>query len=204
MYDFQKNTMFHQKWILNLQITLSIVLQCFPHDNTVSIHMCDEINEIKRFRRFHKLWSILLWIVQFVHWTWNIRSSNTCQVSALQHNLRAYLWQFSNRFHFFFFEVVVVNAMSWYFIELLGRFVRQLTISFNPFLGMIFHIIGPQRCTDFPSTIIFHFTSRKFVSKTCSVIAHENFADFTLSLSTSQEYMIKERCLFFQINFFTE
>ena len=35
------------------------------------------------------------------------------------------MWQFSKRFHFFFFfEVVVIDAWSRYFVELLSRFVR--------------------------------------------------------------------------------
>ena len=35
----------------------------------------------------------------------------------IQNNLWAYLWQFSNRFHFSFFEVVVIDAWSRYFVE---------------------------------------------------------------------------------------
>ena len=52
MYDFQKRTMFLQKWILNLQDlprnqSLETVLVCtawqyYPHDNTVCIHSYDE------------------------------------------------------------------------------------------------------------------------------------------------------------------
>ena len=52
MYDFQKCTMFLQKWISNLQdlprsqsletVPVCIVLQYYPHDNIVCIHMCDE------------------------------------------------------------------------------------------------------------------------------------------------------------------
>ena len=38
----------------------------------------------------------------------------------------------------------------------------------------------------------------------CSVILNNIFTDFTLSLSTSQEYMIKERCWFSQMDFFVE
>ena len=52
MYDFQKCTMFLQKWILSPQDLLQnrsletvpacIVLQYYPHSNAVCIHMCDE------------------------------------------------------------------------------------------------------------------------------------------------------------------
>ena len=37
--------------------------------------------------------------------------------------LGAYLWQFSNRFHFFFFDVVVIDAKNRYFVELLRSLV---------------------------------------------------------------------------------
>ena len=60
-------------------------------------------------------------------------------------------------FKFFFFETMVVNAWSWYFVELLSRFVRQLTISF-PHIS--WHDPPCHRTTkryaDFPSMIIFH------------------------------------------------
>ena len=52
---------------------------------------------------------------------------------------------FSHGFQFFFFEMMVVKAWSWYFVELLSRSVSQLTISFHTFLGMTFHIVGPRR-----------------------------------------------------------
>ena len=52
MCDFRKCTMFLQKWLLNLQdlprsqslekVPVFVVLQYFPHDNLVRIHMCDE------------------------------------------------------------------------------------------------------------------------------------------------------------------
>ena len=52
MYDFQICTMFLQKWILSPQdllqnrcleaVPVCIVLQYYPHDNIVCIHMCDE------------------------------------------------------------------------------------------------------------------------------------------------------------------
>ena len=42
---------------------------------------------------------------------------------------------------------MVIDAWSRYFVELLSRLVRQLTMSFHTFLGMTFHIIGPRRNT---------------------------------------------------------
>ena len=55
---------------------------------------------------------------KFVHWPENIMSSNTCQIQAFQKYLRGYFWQFSYRFQFFFFEVVVIDAWSRYFVKL--------------------------------------------------------------------------------------
>ena len=47
------------------------------------------------------------------------------------------------RFHFFFFEVVVIDARSGHFVELLSRLVCQLTISFHTFFCMTSHIMRP-------------------------------------------------------------
>ena len=55
--------------------------------------------------------------------------------------------QFSNRFCFFLFEVMVIDAWSRYFVELLSGLVRQLTISFYTLLCMTSHVIRPWRNT---------------------------------------------------------
>ena len=64
MYDFQKRTMFHPKWILSPQDLLQnrsletvpacIVQQYYPHNNTVCIHMCDECKRSKRAKRLDR------------------------------------------------------------------------------------------------------------------------------------------------------
>ena len=59
-----------------------------------------------------------------------------------------------------------------------------------------------KKYEDFPSMVVFQFSPRKFVIQEGSVIVNNVFAYFTLSLSTSQVYMIKERCWFSQITFF--
>ena len=73
-YDFTKSTMFLQMPILNLQdlpqsqnletIPVCIVLQCFPHDNMVCVHMYDEYTKSIDSGVCHKSWSILWLIVQ--------------------------------------------------------------------------------------------------------------------------------------------
>ena len=70
---------------------------------------------------------------------------------------------------------------------------------------MTFHIIRPWRNTKILRVWNLFCSSRwnsRF--KHGSVIAHNIFTYFTLSLSASQVYMIKERCWFSQINFFIE
>ena len=76
---------------------------------------------------------------------------------------------------------MIINAGRTFFVELLSRLVCQLTVSFHKFLDMSFHVLGRR--------------------KHDSVIINNLFAHFTLSLSASQVYMIKERCW---INFFSE
>ena len=81
--------------------------------------------------------------------------------------------------------MMVVNAWSWDFVELLSRPVCQLTKSFHTFLGMTFHIVGPRRNTKILGVL-------KFFSCSCvnsgfkhgSVTVSNIFAYFTLSLST--------------------
>ena len=72
-------------------------------------------------------------------------------------------WQVSHGFHFFFLEMMVVNGWSWYFVELLSRFVRQLTISFHTFP---WHDLPCRRTTkkyeNFPSIVIFQLLQQKF------------------------------------------
>ena len=101
--------------------------------------------------------------------------------------------------------MMVINAWSWYFVELLSRLVCQLTISFHTFLGMTLHIKRPRRNTKI-LRIWKLFCSSRWNSrfKYGSVIVHNIFAYFTLPLSASQVYMIKRRCWFSQINFFIE
>ena len=104
---------------------------------------------------------------KFTHRMWNIRFSNTCLVSAFQNNLRACIWQFSNRFCFFFFEVVVIDAWSRHFVELLGRLVCQLTISFHTLLCMTSHVMRTmKKYEDFEGMFVFLFHPLNFAIRT--------------------------------------
>ena len=145
------------------------------------------------------------WSCKFVHWPKNIRSSNKCQVQAFQNNLGAYLWQFSYRFHFFLFKVVIIDAWSRYFVELLSLLVCLLTINFHTFLRMTFHVIRSWRNTKIFGVWEFFSSSRENSwFKHGSVIVHNIFAYLTLSMSAAQKNMIKEGCWFSQFDLFIE
>ena len=116
------------------------------------------------------------------------------------------MWQFSNRFHFFFFKVVVIDAWSRYFC-------RVVESSCLPAHNIVPHTsLHNQPCHKtmkkyeyFEGMVIFLLTPRKFaISKHGSVIVHNIFAYFALSLSAAQVYMIQERCWFSKIDFFIE
>ena len=61
-----------------------------------------------------------------------------------------------------------------------------------------------KKYEDFEGMEVFLFPPMEKRFEHGSVIVHNIFAYFTLSLSASQEYMIKERCWFSQIDFFVE
>ena len=74
MCGYRRYIMFLQKWILNLQdlpqsqnletVPICIVFQCYPHDNIVCIHLCDEYMKSIDSGVCHRPWSILWWIVR--------------------------------------------------------------------------------------------------------------------------------------------
>ena len=87
--------------------------------------------------------------------------------------------------------------------RLLSRLVCQLTISFHTLLCMTHRVTRPWRNTSILGEWKF-FCSRHRNSrfKHGSVVVHNIFAYFALSLSAPQVYMIKEKCWFSQIDFF--
>ena len=157
MYDFQKCTVFLQKWILNPQDllrnqSLETVLVCmfqqyYPHDNIVCIHMCDEYMKSIDSGVCHKPWSILLWHVQAHSLTTEHQVVQYIPSISISEQFESILLTISNRFHFSFFEVVIIDAWRRYFVELLCRLVCQLTVSFHTFLCMTLHIIRQSRNT---------------------------------------------------------
>ena len=132
-------------WLPKTQNSPSLhCLAVFPHMAILFVFTCMmNVRDQTRSSFVTSFGPLCDWSCKFVHWPWNIRSSNTCQVQAFQNNLRAYLWQISNRFQFFF-EVVVIDAGSRYFVELSSS---SCLLSLHTFLRMTLHVVGPRRDT---------------------------------------------------------
>ena len=77
----------------------------------------------------------------------DVRSSKSCQVQTFQDNLWANFWQFSNRFEFFLLDLVIIQARTWDFVQLLHFLVCQFTVSLNALSSMslrVIRVIGPR------------------------------------------------------------
>ena len=142
-------------WILKISCQIGVLKKsqsalfgsAFPHGNTVCIHMYDDCKRSNDIFVCHKRWSILWSIVQVCSLTIEYQVFQYVPKKHFRTIWGHTFWQFSHGFQFFFFEMMVINAWSWYFVALLSRLVCQLTISFNTFLGMTFHIVRPRRKT---------------------------------------------------------
>ena len=145
--------MFLQKWTWNLQdlpqsqsletVPICIAWQYFPHDNIVKIHSCDEYMKSIDSDVCHKLWSILLWIVRAYLLTIKYRVVQFVPSFSISEQFESMYLTILQQICFLFFEVVVIDAWSRYFVELLSRLVCQLTISFHTLLCMTSHVIRP-------------------------------------------------------------
>ena len=82
-----------------------IVLQCYPHNNTVYIHMCDECRISSDSGVLsHTLVHFVIDLAKLFTVPQDIGSSQFVpSINFLETILRACIWQFSNIFHFFFF-----------------------------------------------------------------------------------------------------
>ena len=86
----------------------------------------------------------------------------TCQVQAFQKSLRRHFRQFSYRFQFFLFDVVVIDAWSRYFVS--------VESSCLPTHNIVPHISGhdlpyprtTKKYEYFPSMVIFQFSRFQF------------------------------------------
>ena len=141
---------FHLKSISNLQdlqqsqsletVPICIVVLCFPHENAACNHQWNECKRSNVLDVCHMLWSIF--VIARASLLTDHRVSGlcfACQVQTLQNNLRAYIWQFSHGFQSFFFELMVILAWSWDFVEVAESFcVSQLATPFDAFICMTF------------------------------------------------------------------
>ena len=141
-------------WVFKISCKIGVLkqsqpafLQYYPHNNAVCNHMW-WMQEIKRDNSLSQA------LVHFVIDRASLFTAHSISgrpIRAECKNFRT-IWErtFDNSptdFNSFFFEMMVVNAWSWYLKELLSRVVRQLTISFHTFLDMTFHVIRPRRHT---------------------------------------------------------
>ncbi len=63
------------------------------------------------------------WSRKLVGRPWNVRLSNSCQVRTLQNNLWPNFWQFSKWSEFLLLELMIIQARTWNFVQLLHFFV---------------------------------------------------------------------------------
>ena len=157
MYGCQKHIMFSLKWILNLQdllrsqsletVPVCIVLQYYPHNNTVCIHMCDEYLKSIDSGVCHKPWSILWLIVQVCSLTKEYRVFQFLPKISISEKFESILLTILPRISILLLWNDGRQCMELILVELLSRLVCQLTISFYTFVGMTLHVIGPRRNT---------------------------------------------------------
>ena len=148
-------------------ILFCIVVLCFLHNNIASIHMCDEWKGSDEPNVCHMLLSIL--------WPHEQVCSLNREISGLpiraKYKLFRTIWEHlfdksPTDFKLFLFRMVVIDAGSRCFVELLSRLVCHLTISFHTFLRMTFHIIRPRVIRRFSEYGSFSVLLRKFPIQT--------------------------------------
>ena len=110
-------------------------------------------------------WPILWWIVPAYLLTIEYQVVQFLPSISIQKNLRACIWQFSNRFHFFF-EMMNRHCMEWILCGVFKSFC-------SPIHKVVPHISLHDQChettkkyEDFQSMVIFQFSPRKFAIRT--------------------------------------
>ena len=116
MSDFQKHMKSRRSWFWILKVaskiwvlewTQSTMLSRATHITILSVATC-----VMNVRN-QSCWTSVTrscpfgdWSSKFVYGPKKVRSTNSCKVQAFQDHVRAYLWQFSDWFKFFLFEVM--------------------------------------------------------------------------------------------------
>ena len=215
MYDFQKRTMFLQKWILNLQdlprsqsletVPICIVWQYFPHDNIVCTHSYDEKMKSIDSGVCHWLWSILWWILQVCSLTIEylvVQSVPSISISEQFESIHVtillqisnlLLWSGGHRcMEYILCRVVESSCLPTHsiFPHISWHDLPDHKAMKNAKILRVWKLSGSTR------------GNSRF--KHGSVVVRNIFTYFTLSLSAAQVYMIQERCWFSHIDSFVE
>ena len=110
-----------QNLSLDINPICTVVLY-YPRDSIVDSYLCDECKKSNEPSVCHKLLSIL-----WLFWQVCLRTKE-CQVyqfvlnTSFKRIWETYSGQFSNRFQLLLLEVVIIQARSWNFVQLLRLF----------------------------------------------------------------------------------
>ena len=83
---------------------------------------------------------------KFLYKPKTVLSTNSGQIKTFQDNSRANVWQFSNRFQSFLFEVMVTKTWCRELLQLLDLLICHFKTSFDAFPRVHFHIIRSSDC----------------------------------------------------------
>ena len=148
MFDFQRFSRFSLKRTLSPQglqqslspgaIPIDNAAPCFPHDNIVGCHLCDECMKSNKLDVGHTLLSTSWWHEQARLQTEKCEVYQFWPNASTSRQFVSILWTILLPFQVLpFFEVIVVQAWSR---------VCRFTISSHTFLRMTFHVIRPSDC----------------------------------------------------------
>ena len=171
MFDFQRYIRFLPKLFLSPQghqQSLSLgkdpidnAEPCYPHDNIVGSHLCDECMKSILPTVCHKPLSICWLIEQVCSLTKGCQAYQFVPGTSFSRQFVRILLTISNWFKFLFLEMVIIQVRTWDFVQLPCLFIRQLAVSFNAFLSMSFHVVRPRNslCVSFSRLVIFSWSS---------------------------------------------
>ena len=214
MYDFQKRTMFLQKWISNLQdlprtqsletiavcsLTVLPTWQCCLYSHVWWIY------EINRFWRLSQ--ASVHSVIDRANFFTEERTSDRPKRAKYKHfrTIREQTCdKFSNRFQFFFFKVVVIDAWS--------RYSKSCCVVLQT------HNIAPhtslhdqpchetmKKCDCFEGMVISPILPQRFAIRTWFLqLSTVSLLVWHCPSSAFQVHMLEERCWFSQIDLFVE
>ena len=102
-------------------------------------------------------------------------------------------------------ELMIIQTRMRDFVKLHHSLVCQFTVSFNTFLSMSLHVVGPRHrlCVRFlPHRWFFCWSSRNTWLKHLRIFFNDCFIRFAFTPSASQVHMVKKWCGFVNIRIF--